>query len=249
MWTRNSATIENVRLWDHQPLLDTFGQLQVIRTYYDFMSVDNDRYRIGGALRQIMLSPRELDTTSLPNRTWINDRLTFTHGYGLTLGPVNQVTSEGLPVLYVGNLPLETTPDLPIEEPSLYFGEMSNDYVIVRTATREFHYPRSEGNVFTQYDGRGGLSIGSFWRKLLFALRFGAYQILLSSEIGEREPDPVPAAISGSGCRRWRRSWPSIATLTSSSPTAACSGCTTPTRPATATRTRRRADRRPQLHP
>ncbi len=181
---RNSATTENVRLWDHQPLLDTFGQLQVIRTYYDFMSVDNDRYRIGGQLRQIMLSPRELDTTNLPSRTWINDRLTYTHGYGLTLGPVNQVTSEGLPVLYVGNLPLQTTPDLSIEEPSLYFGEMLNDYVIVRTATREFHYPRSEGDVYTQYDGRGGLSIGSFWRKMLFALRFGAYEMLLSSEVG-----------------------------------------------------------------
>jgi uncharacterized membrane protein (UPF0182 family) len=180
---RNTATISNVRLWDHQPLLDTFGQLQVIRTYYDFVGVDNDRYRIDGTLRQIMLSPRELDTNSLPNRTWVNDRLTFTHGYGLTLGPVNQVTGEGLPVLWVGNLPLETIPELPIEEPSLYYGELSNDYVIVRTSTREFHYPRGEDNVFSQYNGRGGLAIGSLWRKLLFALRFGAYQILLSNEI------------------------------------------------------------------
>jgi uncharacterized membrane protein (UPF0182 family) len=180
---RNAATIENVRLWDHQPLLDTFGQLQVIRTYYDFVSVDNDRYRIDGSLRQIMLSPRELNTASLPNRTWVNDRLTFTHGYGLTLGPVNQVTGEGLPVLLIGNLPLETTPELPVSEPSLYFGELSNDYVIVRTGTQEFHYPRGEGNVFTQYDGRGGLPIGSMWRKLVFALRFGAYQILLSNDI------------------------------------------------------------------
>ncbi|MGH9257149.1 MAG: UPF0182 family protein [Vicinamibacterales bacterium] len=182
---RNTATISNVRLWDHQPLLDTFGQLQVIRTYYDFVGVDNDRYRIGGTLRQIMLSPRELDTNSLPNRTWVNDRLTFTHGYGLTLGPVNQVTEEGLPVLFVGNLPLETIPELPIEEPSLYYGELSNDYVIVRTSTREFHYPRGEDNVFSQYTGRGGLAIGSLWRKLVFALRFGAYQILLSNEITE----------------------------------------------------------------
>ena len=180
---RNAATISNVRLWDHQPLLDTFGQLQVIRTYYDFVGVDNDRYRIGGTSRQIMLSPRELDTNSLPNRTWVNDRLTFTHGYGLTLGPVNQVTNEGLPVLFVGNLPLETIPELPIEEPSLYYGELSNDYVIVRTSTREFHYPRGEDNVFNQYNGRGGLEIGSLWRKLVFALRFGAYQILLSNEI------------------------------------------------------------------
>lgn len=180
---RNAATTQNVRLWDHQPLLDTFGQLQVIRTYYDFTSVDNDRYRIDGTLRQIMLSPRELDTSNLPSRTWINDRLTYTHGYGLTLGPVNQVTSEGLPVLFVGNLPLETTPDLAIDEPSLYFGESLNDYVIVRTATREFHYPRSEGDVYTQYEGQGGVVVGSFWRRLLFALRFGAYEILLSTEI------------------------------------------------------------------
>jgi uncharacterized membrane protein (UPF0182 family) len=180
---RNTETISNVRLWDHQPLLDTFGQLQVIRTYYDFVGVDNDRYRIDGALRQIMLSPRELDTNNLPNRTWVNDRLTFTHGYGLTLGPVNQVTEEGLPVLFVGNLPLETIPELPIEEPSLYYGEVSNDYVIVRTSTREFHYPRGEDNVFSEYNGRGGLEIGSLWRKLVFALRFGAYQILLSNEI------------------------------------------------------------------
>ena len=180
---RNTATTSNVRLWDHQPLLDTFGQLQVIRTYYDFVGVDNDRYRIDGTLRQIMLSPRELDTNSLPNRTWVNDRLTFTHGYGLTLGPVNQVTEEGLPVLFVRNLPLETVPELPIEEPSLYYGELSNDYVIVRTSTREFHYPRGEDNVFSQYNGRGGLAIGSLWRKLVFALRFGAYQILLSNEI------------------------------------------------------------------
>ena len=183
--TRNATTVENVRLWDHQPLLDTFGQLQVIRTYYDFVSVDNDRYIIDGSLRQIMLSPRELNTASLPNRTWVNDRLTFTHGYGLTLGPVNQVTEEGLPVLFVGNLPLETTPDLPIDEPSLYFGELSNDYVIVRTGTSEFHYPRGEDNVFTQYDGQGGLPIGSLWQKLVFALRFGAYQILLSDDIND----------------------------------------------------------------
>ena len=157
----------------------------MIRTYYDFVSVDNDRYRIDGSLRQIMLSPRELNTASLPNRTWVNDRLTFTHGYGLTLGPVNQVTEEGLPVLFVGNLPLETTPELPIDEPSLYFGELANDYVIVRTGTREFHYPRGEDNVFTQYEGQGGLAIGSLWRKLVFALRFGAYQILLSDDIND----------------------------------------------------------------
>ena len=181
---RNAETIQNVRLWDHQPLLDTFGQLQEIRTYYDFVAVDNDRYQIGGATRQVMLSPRELNSASLPNRTWVNERLTFTHGYGLTLGPVNQVTEEGLPELFVRNLPPETIPELPIEEPSIYFGELSNDYVIVRTATREFHYPRGEDNEFTQYDGRGGVTVGSLARKVLFALQFRAPQIVLNSGIG-----------------------------------------------------------------
>jgi hypothetical protein len=179
----NAATLENVRLWDHQPLLDTFGQIQEIRTYYDFVSVDNDRYAIDGRLRQVMLSARELNSTSLPNRTWVNERLTFTHGYGLTLGPVNQVTSEGLPVLFVRNIPPETDAGIVIEEPSIYFGELSNDYVIVRTDTREFHYPKGDENVFTQYAGRGGLALDSLWRKLIFAMRFGAYQIVLSDDI------------------------------------------------------------------
>ena len=181
---RNATTIDNVRLWDHQPLLDTFGQLQEIRTYYDFVGVDNDRYRINGATRQVMLSPRELNSASLPNRTWVNERLTFTHGYGLTLGPVNQVTREGLPELFIRNLPPETIPELPITEPSLYFGELSNDYVIVRTATREFHYPRGDDNVFTQYNGAGGVPIGTLARRLLFAFEFRAPQIVLNSGIG-----------------------------------------------------------------
>jgi uncharacterized protein len=179
----NAATLENVRLWDHQPLLDTFGQIQEIRTYYDFVSVDNDRYTIDGRLRQVMLSARELNSTSLPNRTWVNERLTFTHGYGLTLGPVNQVTSEGLPVLFVRNIPPETDASIAISEPSIYFGELSNDYVIVRTDTREFHYPKGDENVFTQYAGRGGLALDSLWRKVIFAMRFGAYQMVLSDDI------------------------------------------------------------------
>jgi uncharacterized membrane protein (UPF0182 family) len=181
---RNAETLENVRLWDHAPLLETFGQIQEIRTYYDFASVDNDRYLINGSLRQVMLSARELNSASLPARTWINERLTFTHGYGLTLGPVNQVTTEGLPVLFVRNLPPETIPDLKIDEPSLYFGELSNDYVIVRTRTPEFHYPRGDDNETTRYSGKGGVPLGTLWRKLIFALRFGSYQILLSDDIG-----------------------------------------------------------------
>jgi uncharacterized membrane protein (UPF0182 family) len=179
----NRETLENVRLWDHQPLLETFGQIQEIRTYYDFVSVDNDRYVIDGQSRQVMLSVREMNQAALPNRTWVNERLTFTHGHGLTLGPVNQVTSEGLPVLFVRDLPPVTTVDIDISEPSIYFGELANDYVIVRTRQPEFDYPKGEDNVSSTYAGTGGIAIGSFWHKLLFAIRFRSYQILLSDDI------------------------------------------------------------------
>ena len=179
----NRGTLDNVRLWDHQPLLETFGQIQEIRTYYDFVSVDNDRYQINGQNRQVMLSAREMNPSALPNRTWVNERLVFTHGHGLTLGPVNQVTSEGLPVLFVRDLPPVTTVDLNITEPSIYFGELVNDYVIVRTRAQEFHYPKGEDNVYTTYNGNGGIPLGSFWRKLLFAAHFRNYQIILSDDI------------------------------------------------------------------
>ncbi|MGE3491352.1 MAG: UPF0182 family protein [Vicinamibacterales bacterium] len=179
----NRGTLDNVRLWDHQPLLETFGQIQEIRTYYDFVSVDNDRYMINGRNRQVMLSVRELNPAALPNRTWINERLVFTHGHGLTLGPVNEVTSEGLPVLFVRDLPPVTTADIDITEPSIYFGELSGDYIIVRTSAQEFHYPKGEDNVYNQYAGTGGIPIDSLWRKMLFAARFRSYQILLSDDI------------------------------------------------------------------
>jgi uncharacterized membrane protein (UPF0182 family) len=180
---RNATTLRNVPLWDHQPLLDTFAQMQEMRTYYDFDSVDNDRYTINGEYRQIMLSARELNSESLQNRNWINEHLTFTHGYGLTLGPVNQVTPEGLPVLFIKNLPPESTVDLKIDEPSLYFGELSNEYVIVHTNNKEFNYPKGDANVFTTYEGRGGVNIGTLWRKLLFSVRFKSFKILLSNDI------------------------------------------------------------------
>ena len=176
----NRATLGNVPLWNHQPLLDTFGQLQEIRTYYDFVSVDNDRYRIDGEYRQIMLSARELNSESLPSRTWINERLTFTHGYGLTLGPVNQVTPEGLPVLFIKDLPPASSVDLEVTQPAIYFGELSNDHVFVRTATEEFDYPRGDDNVFTTYQGTGGVPLGGLLQRLVFAIRFGSTDTLLS---------------------------------------------------------------------
>ena len=180
----NTETINNVRLWDHAPLLDTFGQIQEIRTYYDFVSVDNDRYFIDGEYRQIMLSSRELNSDSLPNRSWVNERLQYTHGFGVALGPVNEVTQEGLPVLFIKDLPPASSVDLPVDQPSIYFGELSNDYVIVNTDTDEFHYPEGDDNVSTRYDGTGGVAMSSLWRQLLFAVRFRAYEILVASQLG-----------------------------------------------------------------
>jgi uncharacterized protein len=179
----NNATLGNVPLWDHQPLLQTFAQIQEIRTYYDFVSVHNDRYKIDGQYRQIMLSARELNSDSLPNRNWINERLTFTHGYGVTLGPVNQVTPEGLPVLFIKDLPPQSSVDLKIDEPSIYFGQRSNDHVFVRTNAREFHYPKGEDNVYTSYEGTGGIPVSSFFRRLLFSIRFRSFKVLLSDDI------------------------------------------------------------------
>ena len=117
----NAETINNVRLWDHLPLLDTFAQIQEIRTYYEFASVDNDRYVVDGEYRQTMLSSRELNSDSLPNRSWVNERLQYTHGFGVALGPVNQVTEEGLPVLFIQDLPPRSETDLAVDEPSIYF--------------------------------------------------------------------------------------------------------------------------------
>jgi uncharacterized membrane protein (UPF0182 family) len=180
---RNRETIDNVRLWDHQPLLQTFGQLQVFRPYYDFIAVDNDRYDINGRTRQVMLSVRELNPAALPSRTWINERLVFTHGHGLTLGPVNQVDPEGLPVLFLRDLPPVSSIKMPVTQPSIYFGELSNEWVVTRTSAREFHYPKGNDNVYADYDGRGGVQLSSLWRKVLFAAHFRSYQILLSNDI------------------------------------------------------------------
>jgi uncharacterized membrane protein (UPF0182 family) len=180
---RNAATIENVPLWNERPLLDTFSQLQEIRTYYDFVAVDNDRYTINGKYRQIMLSARELNSASLPSRTWINEHLTFTHGYGLTLGPVNEVAAEGLPVLFIRDLPLVSTVDLKVTQPAIYYGELPNDHVFVNTGTEEFDYPRGEDNVFASYKGRGGVPLSNVFRRLMFALRFRSTDTFFSPNL------------------------------------------------------------------
>jgi uncharacterized membrane protein (UPF0182 family) len=180
---RNELTLQNIRLWDHRPLLRTYSQLQVIRTYYDFVDVDNDRYLIGGKYRQVSLSPRELSSDRLPSRIWINEHLTYTHGYGLCLGPVNQISQEGLPEFFIKDIPPAARTTVQVKRPEIYFGEKTDSYCFVKTKSKEFDYPSGDQNVYSEYGGTGGIPVKNFWRKLLFAFKFKEPKILLSSDI------------------------------------------------------------------
>ena len=180
---QNQATMNNVRLWDHVPLLSTFQQLQEIRTYYDFVHISNDRYWINSDYRQVSLSARELSSNSLPDPNWVNQHLIYTHGYGLCLGPVNESTPDGLPVLFIKNIPPASDISLKVTRPEIYYGQLSNDYCIVKTSAREFDYPSGQHDVYTTYQGSGGIAIRNVWHRLLFALRFGQINILLSGYI------------------------------------------------------------------
>ncbi len=180
---KNETTIQNVRLWEHKPLLTSYGQLQEIRTYYDFLDADNDRYVIDGKVRQVMISARELIPESLPSRIWINEHLTYTHGYGVCLGPVNRISPEGLPEFFIKDLPPVSNINLKVTRPEIYFGESRSNYSIVNTHAKEFDYPAGDQNVYTNYNGTGGVPVGNFWRRLLFAIRFRELKILFSSDI------------------------------------------------------------------
>lgn len=183
----NSPTVDNIRLWDPGQLLDAYRQLQELRPYYAFIDVDVDRYKIDGAYRQLTLSGRELDQGKLDARarTWVNEHLTYTHGYGVVVSRVNGATSEGLPDFLVKDIPPRSSHEnLLVTRPEIYFGEVSNEFVLVRTASKEFDYGKGNENVFTTYEGAGGVSIGSLVRKAAFSLRFGTLKMLLNTDIG-----------------------------------------------------------------
>ncbi len=179
----NQATIDNIPLWDYRPLLTTYRQLQEIRFYYKFLDVDVDRYTLNGNYRQVMLSPREFDYSQVPAsaKTWVNRRLKYTHGYGLVMNPVNEVTTDGLPVLFVKNIPPISQTDLVIKEPGIYYGELTQDYIYTGMNTAEFDYPRGDENAFTKYDGLGGVPIGKWLRRLAYAYDQGSLKILISN--------------------------------------------------------------------
>lgn len=183
----NLGTINNLRLWDYRVLKDTFSQVQEIRMYYRFNDVDIDRYTVNGDLRQVLLSPRELDVNLLPPDaiTWVNLHLKYTHGYGLVMSPSRDVTRDGMPAFYFMDVPPKTTTDLTLGRPELYFGELTNHYVIVNTKEPEFDYPRLDSQAIepTFYEGNAGIGLNKFLRKLAFMIRFRDYQILVSGAL------------------------------------------------------------------
>ncbi len=180
---QHDVTIQNIRIWDERPMLQTYRQIQAIRLYYDFNNVDVDRYIVDNQYRQIMLAVRELVVDKLPQQanTWVNRHLTYTHGYGLAASPVNEVTSEGLPRLFIKDLPPAFEPDLQVNRPEIYYGEKTDTYVLVKTKAKEFDFPKGDKNVFTTYEGKGGIHINSFFRRLLFAIEFMDPQILFTT--------------------------------------------------------------------
>ncbi len=181
---KNAETIENIRLWDWRPMLSTYKQLQLIRTYYEFKAADINRLTIDGEYRQIAMSAREIDSKKLQEqaRTWVNERLVFTHGYGIAMSPVRGVSKEGLPQFYVKDVPPRSE-FFNITRPEIYFGELDDDYVIVDTTNPEFDYPSGELNVYTTYKGTGGISLRSGLVKLAMAVRFGDINIQISDSI------------------------------------------------------------------
>ena len=181
----NKATIENVRLWDWQPLMDTYSQMQEIRTYYKFHDLDIDRYWLDGTYHAVMLSARELKSSLLPPnaQTWVNRHLLFTHGNGVVMSPVTRKSPEGLPLFYLRDIPPVATGGPEIHEPRIYYGEETDNYVIVKGSTPEFDYPKGKDNIYATYHGTGGVPVGGIARKVLFAWYFNDVNLLLSSYI------------------------------------------------------------------
>src|SRR6266699_2727913 len=172
----NQATLQNIRLWDWRALLDTLRQIQEIRSYYDFPDIDIDRYEINNTMREVMLATRELNVDKLPesSRNWINENLIYTHGYGITMNPVNGFTPEGLPTLILSNMPVQSTVHgLAVKRPEVYFGELTNTDVYVKTRQKEFNYPQGQTNSLTSYEGNGGIVLGSLLRRIIIAFDRG----------------------------------------------------------------------------
>ncbi len=181
----NNDVVSNLRLWDARPLLSTYSQLQELRQYYNFMDIDVDRYDLNGDYRQVMLSAREMDQDLLSGqaKTWINQTLKYTHGFGVAMSPVNKVTREGLPEFFIKDIPPKINVDIELDNSSIYYGERTDNYVIANSRSTEFHYPMGSENVYTNYEGYGGVQFDSFWKKVLYAIKYSNIKFLLSDDI------------------------------------------------------------------
>lgn len=182
---KNRLTIENIPLWDYRPLLDTYTQIQAIRPYYDFNDIDIARYDFNGDYRQIMIAARELDQRRLPadSQTWVNKTFIYTHGYGVVASPVNVFTEEGLPELFIRDIPPRETVDIGLERPEIYFGERTNEPIVVKAGIEEFDYPYGEKNVFTAYREHTGVNVESLFRRLIFSIHFNTINYLITDYI------------------------------------------------------------------
>jgi uncharacterized protein len=191
----NDLTIRNIRLWDARPLLESNRQLQQIRLYYEFADADVDRYTLLGEgnqptdRRQVLISARELNYKRVPAeaQTWVNEHLTYTHGYGFTMSPVNTADASGLPDYFIqdiAHIPSSKSIErsIPIGEPRLYYGELTNTYVMTGSRVPELDYPSGSENVYNRYDGTGGINIGPLWKRLLFAKHLGDWKMLLTDD-------------------------------------------------------------------
>jgi len=183
----NQHTIENIRLWDRRPLIQTYKQLQEIRLYYDFNSVLVDRYMFD-KYTEVALGARELPVTGIPDRaqTWVNEHLIYTHGYGIVMNPVNEITPNGMPNLIVKDIPPVSTVPLNLKQMAIYYGEETNQYLLVNTKTKEFDYPKGEENVYTSYQGKGGVQISSLFRRLVYAWKLSDIKILLTGSLTDQ---------------------------------------------------------------
>jgi len=180
----NNATIENIRIWDWRPLKTTYEQLQLFRTYYNFNDVDVDRYFFDGTYQEVLISAREMNIDGLPQQaqTWVNRHLVYTHGFGAVMNPVNEVTEEGLPVFYMKDIP-PVSPYLTLEESRIYYGEDTGNYAVTMTTTDEFDYPAGDRNVYQNYGGKGGVALDGFMKRLIYALKLGSVEILVSGSL------------------------------------------------------------------
>jgi uncharacterized protein len=180
--SENKNTIDNIRLWDRRPLIETYKQLQEIRLYYNFKSVQVDRYHFD-KYTEVVLGARELPVTEIPERaqTWVNRHLIYTHGYGIVMNPVNEITPNGMPNMIVKDIPPVTTVPLSLKQMAIYYGEESSQYLLVNTKTKEFDYPKGEDNVYTSYQGKGGVQISSLFRRIVYAWKFSDIKILLTA--------------------------------------------------------------------